>query len=79
MKAAELLAVLHDRGVPMLHGMRVSVEVDGILHDGTPFAGRDDVSLKGNPTATMGGSPQPEEEVKQKQRPTGGRGFGLSR
>ena len=32
-----------------------------------------------DPTATMGGSPQPEEEVKQKQRPTGARGFGLSR
>ena len=79
MKAAELLAVLHDRGVPMLHGMRVSVEVDGILHDGTPFAGRDDVFLKGSPTATMGGSPQPEKEVKHKQGSTGGRGFGLSR
>jgi len=76
MKAAELLAALHDRDIPMLHGMRVSVQVDGVLHDGTAFAGRDDVFLKGNPTRTTGN--HDPQEVKEK-RGTTGRGFGLSR
>jgi len=76
MKADELLAALRDRDVPMLHGMRVSVQVDGVLHDGTPFAGRDDVFLKGNPTNTpVDNDPQ---AVKEK-RGTMGRGFGLGR
>jgi hypothetical protein len=73
--AAELLAALRDRDVPMVHGMNVSVQVDGVLHDGTPFVGRDDVFLKGNPTTSPGYGPW---EVKTKKEPAG-RGFGLRR
>jgi hypothetical protein len=78
MKADELLAALHDRDVPMLHGMRVSVEVDGVLHDGTPFAGRDDVFLKGNPTTTGGNDPR-EVEVEGRRGTSTGRSFAFGR
>lgn len=77
MKADELLAALHERGVPLLHGMRVSVQVDGVLYDGTPFVGSDDVLLEGNPnrTAPLGNRPQ---EVNERKRPSG-TSFGLNR
>jgi hypothetical protein len=52
MRSAELLAALHDRGVPMMHGTTARVQVSGMLHDGTPFVGADDVFLRGNPTQT---------------------------
>jgi hypothetical protein len=77
MKADELLTALGERDIPMLHGMRVSVQVEGFLHDGTRFAGRDDVFLKGNPIRTAPPGERPEE-VKERKGPNGG-GFGLSR
>jgi hypothetical protein len=75
MKADELLTALGDRGIPMLHGMRVSVQVEGLLHDGSGFAGRDDVLLKGNP---IHATPRGDDPRGQKERkgPVG-RGFGL--
>ena len=76
-RRAELLAALHDRGIPMLHGMRVSVEVDGLMHDGAAFVGGDGVFLKGNPNRTMSG--RDPQVGKEKNDTAGGRGFGLRR
>jgi hypothetical protein len=48
--AAELMAVLRGRDVPVRHGLSVTLQVEGLLHDGRPFVGQDDIFLKGNPT-----------------------------
>jgi len=55
----------------------VSVQVDGLLHDGAPFAGRDNVFLKGNPIQTTPGDDP--LEAKERREGPGTRGFGLSR
>jgi len=45
-----LKQALMARGVPMQHGATATIHLQGVMHDGTLFAGEDEVTFKGNPT-----------------------------
>jgi len=48
--AVELLQAMAAQGVPMQDGQSATAHLQGVMHDGTSFAGEDRVTFKNNPT-----------------------------